>query len=180
MGCLPAPIGYDTLLARRCGTFPFNWELPHFGKGFRPFPSLLRGRRCFHRLLREKLCLGLVSKVILTPETLSCTFCGHQDSNPGSPRQVWWPRPPDLLSQRPKRGADRRNPLLSRAGHPSEPRPAFPLCSGVSRRETPRRLSPLYCGVVWPLVGPGAGASSSSLPATCLSRPGLLFVSRLP
>ena len=111
-------------------------------------------RRCFHRLPRQKLCIGVSSDQKSTSGTPKGVFASHRDSNP---------RPADLESFdlpsgpacRCQRGGSAHLRVLSPGlGDPrAHPRPP-PLCSGVSRAGVPGR-APLCGGVVRAPSGAG-------------------------
>ena len=99
-------------------------------------------RRCFHRLLRQKLCIGVSSDRKSISGTPRGVFASHRDSNPrpAGLESVDLPSGPACRCQR--GGSAHLRALCPGLGDPRAlPRPP-PLCCGVPRRGL-RPRSPL-------------------------------------
>ena len=109
-------------------------------------------RRCFHRLLRQKLCIRVSSDRKSISRTLGGVFVSHRDSNPRSAGLESFDLPSGPAC-RCQRGGFRPSPgTMSRAGRPPGAPAPSPLCGMVSRARISGR-APLCGGEVGALSG---------------------------
>ena len=131
-------------------------------------------RRCFHRLLRQKLCIGVSSDRKSISRTPKGVLTSHRDSNPRPAGLKSFDLPSGPACRCQRGGSAHLRVLSPGLGDPRahlRPPPFVVVCPA------PGSPAALPFVVVWsgPLAGPGAAAPSSCPPATCTSRPGLVF-----